>query len=182
MQEVELYSLARWTSLCRSPVELRLVLRIDLWTAKSVNIRNTGKSGALTLHLFRVAATSSCTTLVGLRMAKDLLRIGARRLVGVGGELCWVRRPARLPIPPSDQRKRLKCPGSTIYMKSSTRNLKLPHRTRSRPHNSIGMTRLVSLHDLFCPHKHPDKLNRPRSPSIVLFLWRRDKLACSSRV
>jgi len=121
-------------------------------------------------------------TLVGLRMAKDLLRIGARRLVGVGGELCWVRRPARLPIPPSDQRKRLKCPGSMTYMKSSTRNLKLPHRTRSRPHNSIGMTRLVSLHDLFCPHKHPDKLNRPRSPSIVLFLWRRDKLAYSSRV
>jgi len=91
MQEGELYNLARWTSLCMFLAESRLVLlRMDvpndLWIARSVNTRNTSRSGAPTLHLFRVAATSLCTTLVGLQMAKGLLRIEAHLLVDVDGE------------------------------------------------------------------------------------------------
>jgi hypothetical protein len=185
MQEKELFSSEKWTSLCtslqpaeRKAVQLRMAAASDLWIVKSENNRTISQSGLPTLRLSRIAATSSCTTLGVPPTVKDLFQtevylleaeVGVRHLV-----LCLVR----LSTQRKDRRRRLRCPGNMIFTKSSTRKHKLQHRTNWRNSNSTERTRHVFLRRaLFCRYMLRDKHRQPLFRSIVPSRWPKVRLA-----
>jgi hypothetical protein len=99
--------------------------------------------------------------------------VGVRHLV-----LCLVR----LSTQPKDRRRRLRCPGSMISTKSSTRKHKLQHRTSWRNSNSIARTRRVSLRRApFCQYMLRDKHHQLLFRSTVPSRWQRDRLVSYSQ-
>lgn len=91
----------------------------------------------------------------------------------------------RLPCPTqllsrrNDRTSHLKCRGSMISMKSSTRRLELRRKTGLWAPSSIGMSQHVSLHDRDYHRKLHDRAHRRHYLSIALLRLLRDRLGFS---